>query len=200
MPGTNLVHVVDDDEAVRSAITLLMKIEGLPSIGWPSAETFLAAANLHSGGCVLADLMMPGISGLELQAQLRQRESNLAVVMLTGNGDVSSAVLALKSGAFDFIEKPFEDEDLIARVRAAMEHHQRVRISRSDAAARLARLTAREREVLSLMAEGKLSKEIAYELGLSPRTIEMHRTHIGERLGVRRASEAIKLAIQAQMQ
>jgi two-component system response regulator DctR len=194
-----LVHVVDDDEAVRSSITLLLNTEGLHTVGWPSAETFLAAANLHSGGCVLVDLLMPGISGLELQDELNRRGSGLAVVMLTGHGDVSSAVTALKRGAFDFVEKPFDDWDLIGRVRAAMEHHQRVRLSRTEAVTRLAKLTARERQVLDLMADGKLSKEIAHELGLSQRTVEMHRTHISERLGVRRASEAIKLAIQAEL-
>ncbi|HEY0084326.1 MAG TPA: response regulator [Allosphingosinicella sp.] len=197
--ATNLVHVVDDDDAVRSSLTLMMNTEGLPSIGWPSADTFLAAANLHSGGCALVDLYMPGISGLQLQDELNKRGSNLGVVMLTGHGDVGSAVTALKKGAFDFIEKPFDDEDLIGRVKAAMEQHERVHMSRSDAVSRIAKLSPREKQVLTLLADGKLSKEIAFELGLSLRTVEMHRTHISDRLGVRRASEAIKLAIQAQL-
>lgn len=199
MPGKNMVHVIDDDDSVRHSITLLMQAEGLPCIGWPSAETFLAAANLSSGGCVLTDLMMPGMAGIELQEELKRREANLAVIMLTGHGDVGTAVRALKAGAFDFIEKPFDAADLIERVKAAIEHHRRVDLSRSDAAARLGKLTERERQVLTLMVDGKLSKEIAHELGLSPRTVEMHRTHIAERLGVRRASEAIKIAIQAQI-
>ena len=199
MPGKNMVHVIDDDEAVRLSVTMLLQVEGLSCIGWPSAETFLAAANLNSGGCILADLMMPGMTGMELQEELKRRQSNLAMIMLTGHGDVGSAVRALKSGAFDFIEKPFEASDLIGRVKAAIEHHKLVDLSRADASSRLAKLTERERQVLSLMVDGKLSKEIAFELGLSPRTVEMHRTHIAERLGVRRASEAIKVAIQAQM-
>lgn len=197
MTDQNLVHVVDDDEALRSAAALALSIGGLPCITWPSAETFLAAANVHSRGCAVVDLQMPGMSGLQLLAELNARESSLAVVLLTGHGDVRSAVAAIKAGAADFIEKPFENDDLVARVRAAIAHQQRTRINLADAKSRVAQLTERERQVLLGLTDGKSSKELGRELGLSPRTVEMHRANMMERLGVRRASEAIGIAVRA---
>jgi two-component system response regulator FixJ len=199
MSGSQLVHIVDDDEAVRSSIALVMSLAGLPCIAWPSAAAFLSGANLHSGGCAILDLMMPVMDGLALQEELKRRESNIAVLMLTGHGDIGSAVKALKAGAVDFIEKPFDNDDLVARVQAAVQQQQQVRVNSGDAKARIATLSGREAQVLQGLTNGKSSKEIARDLGLSPRTIEMHRSHLMERLGVRKSSEAIRLAVQAEM-
>jgi len=197
--GNKLVHIVDDEEGVRSSIALVMTLAGIPSVAWPSAAAFLSGANLHSGGCAILDLMMPAMGGLELQEELTRRESNMAVIMLTGHGDVGSAVKALKAGASDFIEKPFDNEDLVARVQAAMKQQEQVRIHSSDAKARVAALSAREAQVLQGLTDGKSSKEIARDLGLSPRTIEMHRSHLMERLGVKKSSEAIRIAVRAEL-
>lgn len=199
MAADKLVHIVDDEEGVRASIALVMTLAGIPSVAWPSAAAFLSGANLHSGGCAIIDLMMPAMGGLALQEELARRESNMAVIMLTGHGDVSSAVKALKAGASDFIEKPFENDDLVARVQAAIRQQEQVRIHSSDAKARIASLSTREAQVLRGLTDGKSSKEIARDLGLSPRTIEMHRSHLMERLGVKKSSEAIRIAVRAEL-
>ena len=200
MTDGDVVHVVDDDEAVRSSLAFLLGAAGLQVAVHATAEAFLCAAEASSVGCVLTDVRMPGLGGLELQARLLARGWQVPVVVITGHGDVPTAVQALKDGALDFLEKPFDDEQLLDAVQRALAAGRALRTSQATteaAARRLATLTPREREVLDGLVAGHASKQIAQDLGASPRTIEVHRLRVMEKLQVRNLPELVRLVLAA---
>jgi two-component system response regulator DctR len=187
-----LTHIVDDDEAIRDALSWLFRTRDVPCATWASAEDFLAAWRPEWRGCVVMDIRMGGMSGLDCSGELRQRGSQLPIIFITGHGDVPMAVGALKRGAFDFIEKPFDDNALVDIVQAALAEDARLtaqRSARDDVANRLEQLTGREREVMGLILAGKFNKVIADELNISMRTVEVHRARVFEKMGVRSAVE-----------
>ena len=185
-------HIVDDDPAVRDALKWLLQSRDVESRTWESAQEFLAFAGRDLCGCVLLDVRMPGMSGIELFDRLRALHCGLPVIFLTGHGDVPMAVKALKDGAFDFIEKPYDDNALVDKVLAALDHDMK-RSAREGSILmlrnRLEQLTQREQEVMHRILAGKLNKVIADELGIAMRTVEVHRSHIFEKMQVRSAVE-----------
>lgn len=194
------VHVIDDDAAVRRALEILLRSGGIPVETHASAFAFLealGARRAESVGCVLTDLRMPGLDGLGLLHRLKALGFRRPVIVMTAHGEVSTAVVAMKAGAADFIEKPFRARDLLALIRTMLAAPQPA--AEADAAARIASLSPREREVLDLLVAGKPNKLIARELGLSPRTVEAHRARLMERLGVGSLAEAVRLAVQAEI-
>lgn len=201
MSGEQTVYIVDDDAAVRRSLERLFDSAGFEYISYETPIAFLEAAPRLSAGCVLLDLRMPGLDGLEVQARLAKLESTLSVIVMTGQGDIQTAVRSMKAGAADFIEKPFDDDVLLDAIRAALARprgsdraHEAV-----EATHRLAVLSAREREVLDGLMAGRPNKVIAFELGLSVRTVEVHRARMMHRLGVRQLAEAVRLAVLARM-
>ncbi|MCB1907395.1 MAG: response regulator transcription factor [Rhodocyclaceae bacterium] len=187
-----LAHIVDDDEAIRDALEWLFQTRGVACRSWSSAEAFLDALQPDWRGCIVLDIRMDGMSGLACFDVLRERECTLPVIFLTGHGDVPMAVSALKNGAFDFVEKPFNDNDLVDLVDKALEADARKQAqiaTRDTVAQRLARLTTRESEVMELILAGKYNKVIADKLNISMRTVEVHRARVFEKMGVRSAVE-----------
>jgi len=195
-PGAT-VYVVDDDPDVLKALERLFDSVGFAVAGFPSPESFLERVDRAVPGCIVLDLAMPGLNGLELQRVLESRGVALPIVFLTGHGDVASSVRAMKRGAADFLTKPVDDDVLIAAVRDALarDRAQRaIRAERARAAECLATLTAREREVLALIVAGRLNKQIAAELGTVEKTIKFHRANLMRKLGVRTLADLVKLA------
>ena len=195
------VHVIDDDAAMRGSLTFLFEAAGFAARSYASAADFLGAVATLGAGCVLTDVRMPDFDGLALQRRLAELGVAMPVIVMTGHADVPIAVQALMEGAFDFIEKPFDDDRLLASVRGALEAGRR----RHDEAAeleaitaRLASLTPREAEVLVGLAAGNPNKTIAYDLGASPRTIEVHRARILEKLQARSLPELVRLVLAAE--
>lgn len=187
-----ITHIVDDDPAVRDALQWLLQSRGAPSQTWKSADEFLAFANRDLCGCLLLDVRMPRMSGIELFDRLRSMQCRLPVIFLTGHGDVPMAVQALKDGAFDFIEKPYNDNALVDKVLAAIaqDTNRSVRAKSVELLEqKLAQLTQREHEVMERILAGNLNKVIADELGIAMRTVEVHRAHIFEKMQVRSAVE-----------
>jgi two-component system response regulator DctR len=194
--NTPCAHIVDDDEAIRDALQWLLKTRKMPCTTWASAEEFLDAIGPDWAGCVVLDIRMEGMSGLECFDALRARGNTLPVIFITGHGDVPMAVAALKNGAHDFIEKPFNDGDLIAVIQRAMEidaKHRQAQSASQVVSERLTLLTTREREVMTLILEGKYNKVIADELNISMRTVEAHRSRIFEKMSVRSAVELAQM-------
>ena len=190
------VYVVDDDAGVRDSLALMLGLAGYRTALFAHAEAFLAAWRAEWAGCVVADLRLPGKSGLELQAELRARGAMLPFIIITAHGDVPSARSAFQADAVDFLETPFDDAPLRAAIEAAFSRED-ARLARAGDAARLAALTAREREVLELAAKGLHAKEIGTALGISPRTVEVHKTRIMEKLGARNLAELVRFALGA---
>ena len=193
---TQHAYLVDDDEAIRDSLTWLLESRGVACASYPSAEDFLAAWDSSLAGCIVLDIRMDGMSGPELFELLCERGCKLPVIFLTGHGDVPMAVSALKKGAFDFVEKPCNDNELVNRVIEALklDANQRVAASDSDSVNSLiARLTTRERQVMELVLSGELNKLIADELQISMRTVEVHRANLLEKMGVRTAVELAQL-------
>ncbi|MEC5397010.1 response regulator transcription factor [Uliginosibacterium sp. H1] len=191
-----MVHLIDDDEAIRDALGWLFKSRSIATGQWASAEDFLADYNNHMSGCIVLDIRMEGMNGLTCFEQLRSRECSMPVIFLTGHGDVPMAVAALRQGAYHFIEKPFNDNELVDVVIGAMDMHARHRASQALEAgvqARLETLTPREREVMDLILEGRLNKQIADDLDISMRTVEVHRARIFDKMGVRSAVDLSQL-------
>lgn len=185
-------HVVDDDDAIRDALTWLLRSRGVSSRTFDSGESFLAAFSDAMRGCVVLDVRMDGMSGVEVHDQLLARGCRMPVLFLTGHGDVPLAVAALKKGAFDFAEKPFNDNQLVNRVIEAMaldEARRQQRAAEEGLSARLAQLTQREREVMDQVAAGKQNKEIAGALEVAVRTVEVHRARVFQKMGVKSAVE-----------
>ena len=195
---TQTIYVVDDDEAMRDSMTWLLEGEGYLVVCFDSAESFLKARHDGMRGCLILDVRMPEMSGLELQEKLDALGSQLPVIFVTGHGDVPMAVSALQRGACDFIEKPFHNEDLLSRIVRALEldHQLSARRQRDgDISHRLNQLTQREREVMKLVVAGKLNKQVADELNISMKTVEAHRARVMEKMGVRTLAELVKAVI-----
>lgn len=199
--GEKFVHVVDDDDSVRRSVGFMLKTSGYQVSSYASGTEILKNANDLQRGCVLLDIRMPDMDGLEVQEALRARGVALPVIIMTGHGDVPLSVRAMKAGAIDFIEKPFEKAVLLAAVEeglATLDRATSARDRSKDAAVRLQVLTQREREVLDGLAQGLPNKTIAYDLGISPRTVEIHRANLMTKLEVRSLSEALRLAFAVQ--
>ena len=197
----SVVHLVDDDDSVRRSVGFMLKTSGFQVRSYASGAELLKEAKALEPGCILLDIRMPGMDGLEVQQALNQAGVSLPVVIMTGHGDVPLSVKAMKAGAVDFIEKPFEKGLLLSALKqgfASLEQSVDARERAKTATVRLQVLTPREREVLDGLAEGFPNKTIAYDLGISPRTVEIHRANLMGKLGVRSLSEALRLAFAAQ--
>jgi two-component system response regulator DctR len=194
--STGVVYIVDDDEAIRDALGWLFQSRGVTAQCFASAEEFLGAWRPGISGCLVLDIRMEGMTGLELFDRLCELGAKLPVIFLTGHGDVPMAVSALKKGARDFIEKPFNDNDLVDKVIDALAWEAERQASAADAASlsqRLENLTLRERQVMEKVLAGKLNKVIADDLGITMRTVEVHRAHLFEKMGVKTAVELAQL-------
>lgn len=202
MTAMKLIHLVDDEEAIRKSIGFMLRTNGYGVQTWDSGAAFLKGVRKAEPGCVLLDVRMPGLDGLTVQQELRNSGVTLPIIIITGHADIGLAVQVMKAGAIDFIEKPFEKSVLLGAVDAALDrmNDMAAHESRATAAAvRLARLTAREHEILQGLAEGLPNKSIAHDLGISPRTVEVHRANVMSKLDVHSLSEALRLAFAAGM-
>jgi FixJ family two-component response regulator len=196
MPPT--IHLVDDDASVLRALKRLLAAAGYACETYESAETFLSRLASAVPGCAIVDLQLPGASGLDLQASLAGRGDDLPVIFLTGRGDIRTSVRAMKDGAFDFLTKPVEPEALLAAIASALEHAREmraVRRTRADVEQRLARLTPREREVLGMVVDGRLNKQIAADLGVAEKTIKVHRARVMQKMGVRTIAHLVRVVV-----
>jgi len=195
-PHTPTVFIVDDEAGVRKAVARLLRAAGIQAAAFASAADFLAAYDPHAPGCVLIDVRMPDLNGLDLQRELSGRGGTLPVIFLSGHADVPISVQAMKAGATDFLTKPVQDAVLFAAVRAAFEKDRVARIAqaeRADIAARLASLTPREREVMEHVVTGQLNKQIAGDLGTAEQTIKVHRARVMEKMKVCSVAELVRL-------
>jgi RNA polymerase sigma factor (sigma-70 family) len=192
------VFVVDDDDAVRSSLRLLLKSVGIAAVAYGSAQEFLAAYEAEQPGCIVLDVRMPGMSGLEMQEQLNLRGAMIPVIFITGHGDIPMAVEAMQQGAFDFLQKPFRDQELLDRIQRALARdrdnrthlHQKDRIRE-----RFETLTPREREVLDLVTRGMPNKVMAAELGVSQRTVEIHRARVMEKMEASSLAQLVRMTL-----
>jgi two-component system, LuxR family, response regulator FixJ len=192
------IALIEDDEAILRSLSMLLESRGIPVNPYVSAESFLAARAAPSPQCVVSDIRMPGMSGMELQQELKKRGSAVPVILITGHGDIAMAVQAIKQGAFDFIEKPFDDERLIESISQAIESGQRQRVEQSERAllkARVAELSPRQIEVMRLVADGFSNKEIAHKLNLSPRTVENYRAWMMEKMAAKNLADLVRKVI-----
>jgi|EndMetStandDraft_8_1072994.scaffolds.fasta_scaffold342195_2 two-component system response regulator FixJ len=195
-----VVHVIDDDEAMRQSLAFLLGTVGMKVQTYESAMAFLAVAPEIKSGCIITDVRMPEVSGLDLLRRVRELELGIPVIMITGHGDVPLAVEAMKIGALDFLEKPFDDEVLLASVRSALnqlDQDQRRQTERSDIQGRLETLSNRERDVLQGLVAGHANKQIAYDLGISPRTIEIYRANLMTKMQASSLSNLVRMALIA---
>lgn len=200
-PQERLVHLVDDDAAIRRSVGFLLKTSGHRVETYESGDALLKQSNKLKDGCILLDIRMPGMDGLEVQEALQSKGVALPVIIMTGHGDVTLAVKAMKAGAVDFIEKPFEKATLLESLDEAYRRLSTKEVTDDrarDASLRLQVLTARERDVLDGLSHGLPNKTIAYDLGISSRTVEIHRANLMTKLGVRSLSEALRIAFAAQ--
>ena len=193
------VHVIDDDEAVRESLLFLFDSAGLRAEAYASPLAFLDALDADAAGCVVTDVRMPGMNGLELLRRLQERARRLPVIVITGHGDVPLAVEAMKSGAFDFLEKPFDDERLLALVRRGLEAEPGLSSNpEADVARqRVARLSQRERQVLKRLVDGQLNKTIAWDLGISARTVEVYRAKLMSKMEAQAFADLVRMALLA---
>ncbi|MDX1403138.1 MAG: response regulator FixJ [Woeseiaceae bacterium] len=190
------VYVVDDDQAIRRAMELLMRSVGLDYEIFHTADDFLENHSNQRAGCLVLDIRMPGLGGLELQEKLNEMGSTLPIIFITGHGDVPMAVEAMQKGAVDFIQKPFRDQELLDRIGVALkadEERRSARNRQAEVAARLDKLTKREREVMDLVVTGKPNKVIAYELGVSQRTVEIHRARVMEKMQAKSLADLVRM-------
>ncbi|CAN5139844.1 response regulator FixJ [soil metagenome] len=200
--ASNIIHLVDDDEAIRQSIGFMLRKAGYTVIAFASGDDFLKAVTRESQGCVLLDVRMPGLDGLEVQARLNGTGIALPVIMLTGHGDVTLAVRAIKAGAIDFLEKPFERASLLAAIEDALRQSNRGvhdKLARDEAIVRLAVLTTREGDVLKGMVAGRPNKLIAFDLNIATRTVEVHRANLMDKLHARNLSDVLRMAFAAGM-
>ena len=194
-----IVYILDDDVAVLRSLERLLSSASFEPIAFDNPDAFLAAAKTFKTGCVLLDVRLPGMSGLDVQTQLLKTRTDLAVIVVTGQGDIQTAVRAMKAGATDFLEKPYSDAALLGSIEMAFGKGTQSDRDIADAARRVATLSPREREVLEGLLTGRPNKLIAYHLGISVRTVEVHRARMMERLGVRQLAEVIRLGVIARL-
>ena len=200
MDAKGRVYIIDDDDAVRDSLTVQLDAAGYEVESFPSAVGFLEVAASASPGCIISDVQMPDMDGMELQRRLSEMNLDFPVVIMTGHGDVALAVRAMKAGAVDFIEKPFEERAMLESIELAQSRFAAQRASAAAGAVareKLDLLTPREREVFDAMVRGKQNKMIAFDLDISPRTVEVHRSRVLEKLGARSLSEVVRLALAA---
>jgi FixJ family two-component response regulator len=195
------VYIIDDDEAMRDSLKWLLESRGLEVELYASGEEFLKAFDSSFCGCLVLDVRMPGMSGLDLYEQLQVRASTLPVIFITGHGDVPMAVSALKKGAADFIEKHFNDQEMIGLIESCMQQDRAAAAKRAESASvaqRRESLTQREQEVLALVVAGKLNKQIADELGISIKTVEVHRSRVMQKMGANSVAELVQITLKNQ--
>jgi two-component system, LuxR family, response regulator FixJ len=200
MSGKIVIHVVDDDAAMRDSLAFLLDVNGFQPKTYESANAFLSAAATGAESCVISDIRLPGLSGIELVRALKSRGEACPVILITGHGDVALAVEAMKAGAVDFIEKPFDDAALLSAIRAALDTRSAKHgdsAAKKEAEARLADLSPRERDVLLGLVAGKINKVIAHDLNISPRTVEVYRANLMAKTGAHSMSELMRLALAA---
>jgi two-component system response regulator FixJ len=200
MRDDRAVHVIDDDDAVRDSLTFLLTSAGFAVTAHESATDFLEALPRMSPACVITDVRMPGTSGIELLQELSARKAAIPTIVVTGHGDIALAVEAMKLGAIDFVEKPFEDETILKAVRTAMDRRGADvmnDVAKQEIRSRIAALSARERQVLDGIVAGKANKVIAYELGISPRTVEVYRANVMTKMQAGSLSELVRMALLA---
>ncbi len=200
---TSTIFIVDDDAAVRDSLSALLEADGFATETFESAKAFLAGYRPKDACCVIADIRMPDMDGLELQEELIRRAWGLPVIIVTGHGDVPLAVRAMKAGAVDFIEKPFDDDVLRASIERGIAQSKRTRGESAltqEVAARIAELTAREREVMEHLVAGRPNKVIAHRMDISPRTVEVHRGRVMEKMHARSLSDLVRMALAAKIE
>lgn len=196
--GAQIVYIVDDEEAVSDAISMLLRSVGLQSRSFPDARRFLEVYEPEMTGCLVLDVRMPKMGGLELQEELNRRRCTLPIIFITGHGDVPMAVAAMREGAADFLQKPFKHDELIRRVQKAFEEDAAQRAvlkQREEVERRWVELTEREREVARRIADGQSNKVVAVDLGISERTAEVHRAHVMQKMGVRSAAQLVRMLL-----
>jgi RNA polymerase sigma factor (sigma-70 family) len=199
MASTLIVYLVDDDPSVRKALTRLVRSAGYVVQAFPSARDFLESVCItdESSGCLILDIRMPGLSGLDLQHELQVANSVLPIIFITGHGDIPMSVRAMKEGAVDFLPKPVKDEDLLSAIESALQRADRERTQTAeinDVQRRIAKLTPREREVMELVVSGMLNKQIAYELGTVEKTVKVHRARVMEKMEVDSLADLVRIA------
>ena len=198
MPFESTVHVIDDDEALRDLLTFLLRTARLDVLSYPSATAFLEALPEANLSCVITDVRMPGMSGIDLLRRLRERKISVPVIVITGHGDIPLAVEAMRIGAIDFLEKPFDDEVLIASVKTALrqkEGEAKRHGERAEIEGRLAALSNWERDVLGGLVAGRANKQIAFDLGISPRTVEIYRANLMSKMQAGSLSDLVRMAL-----
>jgi two-component system response regulator FixJ len=199
MPSESaIVHVIDDDEALRESLTFLLRTAKIEVQSYPSATAFLdALANIRAG-CVITDVRMPGLSGIDLLRRLKELKIAVPVIVITGHGDVALAVEAMKIGAIDFLEKPFDDEVLLASVKSALKQQDgqlKRHSERAEIESRMATLSNRETDVLQGLVAGRANKQIAFDLGISPRTVEIYRANLMDKMAAASLSDLVRMAL-----
>lgn len=200
MNDKTVIHVIDDDAAMRDSLAFLLDVNGFAPLVFESADAFLGSVEVKQLACVVSDIRMPGMTGIELVRKLKELGTACPVILITGHGDVALAVEAMKAGAVDFIEKPFDDVALLGAIKASLETRavtDQGGTAKAEADARLADLSPRERDVLQGLVAGKINKVIAHELSISPRTVEVYRANLMAKTGARSMSELMRIALAA---
>ena len=203
MSDANTVHIIDDDEAVRDSVGLLLQSVQIPHVEHASADAFIRDCDLDTCGCLVLDIRMPGMNGLELQAHLNERNSRVPIVFITGHGDIPMAVEAMRKGAFDFLRKPFRDQELLDSINNALtqrESNRRDQQEIENAQERVAALSPRERDVFELVTMGKANKVIAIDLNISERTVEIHRAQVMQKTGSKSLADLVRLKVSLEHQ
>ncbi|MDT7527761.1 response regulator FixJ [Sphingopyxis sp. SE2] len=202
MPSDSIVYVIDDDEGARHSLEFLLDCAGIRVRSFPSADAFLKSSPPLSDACVVTDVRMPGTGGIELVEELKRRGASIPVIVITGHADVPLAIQAMKSGAADFIEKPFDDEVMLAAIRSALsqqEEGEQADAARQEVLERMASLSRREREVMDGLVAGLANKAIAFDLEISPRTVEVYRANVMMKMQVKTLSELVRVVTVASL-